>query len=95
MAATVAPVSNHVPGDLREIIVTITADASYPTGGYAVTFPGITNAIFVDTQSSSAGHPAVWNYATGKLQFFTSGGTEVANAATLAGVTVRAAVLGK
>lgn len=84
----------HVPGNLKEVIVTITADASYPTGGYAVTFPGITNVLFADVQSSSSGHPAVWNYSTGKLQFFTSGGTEVANAASLSGVTVRAAVLG-
>lgn len=80
---------------MKEVIVTITADASYPTGGYAITFPGITQIVFVDAQSSSSGHPAVWNYSTNKLQFFTSGGTEVANLASLAGITVKAAVLGK
>ena len=83
-----------MPGNTKEVIVTITGDASYPTGGYALTFPGITTVLFVDAQSSSSGHPAVWNYATGKLQFFTSGGTEVTAATNLSAVTVRAAVLG-
>ena len=94
MAATVAQVASHVPGNTREVIVTITGDASYPTGGYALTFPGISNVLFVDAQSSSSGHPAVWNYATGKLQLFTSGGTEVAAATNVSTITVRAAVLG-
>ena len=94
MAATVSPVVTHVPGNLKEVIVTITGDASYPTGGYAITFPGITNVVFADIQSSSTGHPCAWNYATGKLQFFTSGGAEVAAATNLSAVTVRAAVIG-
>lgn len=94
MAATVTQIVTHVPGNLKEVIVDVTGDSSYPTGGYAISFPGITNVVFVDAQSSSSGHPAVWNYSTGKLQLFTSGGTEVANATNVSTVKVRCAVQG-
>jgi len=94
LAATVTPVITHVPGNLKEVVVTITGDSSYPTGGYAISFPGITNVVFADIQSSSTGHPCAWNYSTGKLQFFANGGTEVTAATNLSAVTVRAAVLG-
>lgn len=87
-------ITSHVPGNLKEVIVDVTGDSSYPTGGYAVSFPGITNVIFCDAQSGSTGHPAVFNYATGKLQLFTSGGTEVANAANVSTTKIRCAVLG-
>lgn len=94
MAASIAVVTTHVPGDLKEVIVDITGDTSYPTGGYAISFPGISNAVFVDAQSSSVGHPAVWDYTNKKLKLYTSGGTEVANATNVSTVKIRCAVLG-
>lgn len=96
MAATVTPVANHIPGDLREVIVDVTGDASYPTGGYAVTVPGITNIVLADVQApSGTGHTATWDYAAKKLKLFTAFGTEVAAATNVSTVVCRIAFLGK
>lgn len=87
--------TSHVPGNLKEVIVDITGDSSYPTGGYAVTFPGISKVIFADVQTPpGTGHIAAFDYAAGKLKFFASGGTEVTAATNLSAATARCAVLG-
>lgn len=91
MAASVAGVAGPggVPapgGAIRRAFFTVTPDTSYPTGGYALTPAqfGLVSIIAVDANpSQGAGHPVVYNTTTGKLQWFTSGGTEVANAVNL------------
>lgn len=95
MAATVAQVDAHVPGAQKEVIVDVTPDTSYPTGGYAVTVPGMSRIILADVQvPAGTGHTAAWDYTNKKLKFFTSGGTEVAAATNLSSAVTRIAFLG-
>lgn len=95
MAATVAVVDSHVPGAQKEVIVTVTPDTSYPTGGYTVAVPGISRIVLADVQTpSGTGHTAAWDYAANKLKFFTGGGAEVANATNLSTAVTRIAFLG-
>lgn len=102
MAATITPAAGAAgvetpAGSYRRAFFTITPDASYPTGGYPLT-PGqfgLVSIIAVDANpSQGAGHPVVYNVSTGKLQYFTSGGTEVANATNLSTYPVVAEVIG-
>lgn len=96
MAATVASVSNHVPGDLREVIVDVTGDTSYPTGGYAVAPANLATIVLADVQVPAAtGHIVSWDYAASKLKVFTAQGAEVANATNLSTMTARIAFLGR
>ena len=96
MAASVAPVVNHVPGDLREVIVDVTGDASYPTGGYTVPVAGITKIFLADVQTPpGTGHIVAWDYVANKLKVFTAQGTEVVNGTSLTTMVVRIAFLGK
>jgi hypothetical protein len=96
MAATSASVSNHVPGDLREVIVDVTCDTSYPTGGYAVAPANLSSIVFADVQIPPAtGHIAAWDYSASKLKLFTAQGTEVTNATNVSTVVCRIAFLGR
>lgn len=95
MAASTSIVRQGVPGDLAEVVMDITGDASYPTGGYAVTVP-LSQIVLADiTPGAATGHPVAWDYAAGKLKVFTSGGAEVAAATNLSTMVVRAQFYGK
>ena len=95
MAASVSTVVQHVPGDLKEVIVDVTGDTSYPTGGYAISVPGISQISFVDVGVASAsGLSAAWDYAAKKLKFF-SGATEVTAATNVSTSVFRVAFIGK
>lgn len=101
MAATVAPVAGIAgqetpPGNYRRAFHVITFDASYPTGGYALTANqfGLTTLFLVDPNPSSAAHPVIWNTTTSKLQVFTAQGAEVANATDLHTFSALAEVVG-
>lgn len=95
MAASVSTVAQHVPGDMKEVIVDVTPDTSYPTGGYAITIPGISRVILADVQApSGTGHTAAWDYTNKKLKFFTGGGAEVANATNISTAVTRVAFQG-
>lgn len=62
---------------------TFQADASYPTGGYGVMnkfgLPTVAGVLFEDAN----GYAFYYNKATDKVQAFSTGGTEVANATNL------------
>lgn len=74
---------NHIPGDLRESIVTLTVGAAdtYVTGGFAVppSLFGFTSIKYCDIYHS-LGYAAYFNAATGNIQVFSAAGTELANA---------------
>jgi len=75
LAATIANVSGgseNVLGRLRVKMVTITGDANYPTGGYAITaaqlgLRGILGMVLFGGVSAAAGFTPFWNTTTGKL----------------------------
>lgn len=101
MALTFAKVNldnrNHVLGNRREVVLDVTLDNSYPTGGYALTpatlgVDGATDYVFA--QATTTGHLPVYNYGTKKLMVF-SGGTEVSNATDLSAVVLRLIAQGK
>jgi hypothetical protein len=88
---------NHVIGNRREIVVDVTLDNSYPTGGYTLTpttlgVDGVTDYVFA--QATTTGHLPVYNYGTKKLMIF-SAGTEVANTTDLSAVVLRLIAQGK
>lgn len=63
---------------------TIALDASYPTGGYALSpakfgLTTVSGVLFEDT----AGYGVVYNRTTDKVQVYSTGNTEVANATNL------------
>lgn len=87
----------QVPGAKRQLAMTLTGDASYPTGGYPVTFAtfGMNEAIEqVMLNPSSGAHLVVWDSVNSKIKFFTAVATEVANAVNLSAVTVKALIIG-
>jgi hypothetical protein len=69
------------------VFLAVTFDASYPTGGYALTAAslGFVTLDTVDAASLSnlGSRLCGWNQATGKLQVYSALGTEVANTTDL------------
>ena len=92
---------------IRTTMTTLTPDASYPTGGYAVTAVqlGLSNVAgavcnIVGGAANNAAVAASYNATTGKVQFWVTGGTspvtlaEAAAAANLSGLTVQIIAFG-
>ena len=102
MAASVTPFAGQPgtpspPGYQRSAFATVTGDASYPTGGYALTpqqFGFAQSITFMDPNMSNAAHIITWNSATQKLQFWTAQNTEVANTTNVSTVTVQIQAFG-
>ena len=84
LAQVNTPARTYVSGDRVIVTTDFTGDSSYATGGYALspaTF-GLDSIDYIDIQFNpvAAAGFGGYNYATGKLQLFTSAtGTEVAN----------------
>lgn len=104
MTMTVAPVTvvNHVPGDLRESIVSLTFGAAdtYVTGGFAVTpatFGFAQSITLIEPGiSTTGGYSFIYNPVTGKVLVFSAAGTQLVNAsAALQNDTVILQALGK
>lgn len=95
MALTSSVAARTVIGDRRLTVTNLTFDASYATGGYAVTPStfgvSVVDAVLADNPS---GYDVFYNAATGKVQVFASGNTEVAAATNLSAVTAHAVTIG-
>lgn len=95
MALTSAVKVQTVVGDRRLSVTNLTFDTSYPTGGYAVTPStfglGVVDAVLADNPS---GYDVYYNAATGKVQVFSSGNTEVVAATNLSAVTAHVVAFG-
>lgn len=85
-------------GNMKSIFVDVTGDASYPTGGYAITPQnlGFNTIIYCASGTiSPQGYVPCWNQSTQKLQFFTSNGAgpaalaEVPNTTNISTATAR------
>lgn len=81
MALTVSVVKRNVSGNARNVIATITFDASYLTGGESLTAAdlGLTTITHLssETAAAAAGTTAVvtkYDYTNAKLQAFWTGG---------------------
>lgn len=96
-----SPVASAVPGTSRRSRLTVTFDASYPTGGYVLTptLVGLTTieSVLTDGTTITGGKPVATVQSGGawKLKVFSAIGTEVANAASLAGDSVQCEAVGK
>lgn len=98
MAKTVAAQAFKVPGDRFESTADVTFDASYTTGGYALTaadmgFQNQIDLVKAVTNVGPTGHTIVFNKATGKLMLF-SAGTEVTAATNVSTVIARVVATG-
>jgi hypothetical protein len=109
MAATIGLVSGgseNVWGRQRIRLVTITGDASYPTGGYALTgnqfgLRSIDGIIVLGCVTAATGIMPYWNTTTQKWQLFypTNGATspnageEIPNGTSVSTITFTVAVL--
>jgi hypothetical protein len=101
MAITIGKVNldnrNHVLGNRRQVVVDVTLDNSYPTGGYALSLAtlgvdGVPD--YVIASATTTGHLLVYNYSTSKLMAF-NGTTQIANTTDLSAVVVRLIAQGK
>ena len=95
MAATTSVISQGVEGADAMVVMDVTGDSAYPTGGWAVTVPLSTIVLALPMPSPATGHPVAFDLAARKLKAFTSGGSEVANGTNLSTMTVRVLFLGK
>lgn len=110
MALTVAaPTKQGVFGDLRYVIVNITWDSSYPTGGLALTPKQVGLNQILGCESIGAGAAATaavdisYDTTNQKLQAFGADGAaagianlkEIANATNLSTITTTAIFLGR
>ena len=97
MALTIRRVSSFVIGDHREVIVDITYDASYTTGGLSLPASALgfgTSLRAVIPTPSTDGHTFAYDYTNATLMAF-SGGTEVAARTDLHTLTARVIAHGK
>jgi hypothetical protein len=84
MAATLTNPDFTVVGDKRLTTVNVTADTSYPTGGYSITPAqlGLGAILTVDCAYASSSTPAIravrYNNSTSKLLFFDQAFAEIA-----------------
>lgn len=107
MALTVAQAAVENPAGVRFKTVTLTLDASYPTGGYAVTpaqcgfVSAIDGMVFGATAGNTTGVVLGWNPTTQKIQAYLSNGAspallnEAPNTTALTGQVVTALVWGR
>lgn len=95
MALTVSNVKRDLTRVNKVVIADVTFDASYPTGGLALT-PGQLGLKEITTVNDDGvgGRTFPYNRSTGKLMAFAST-TEVANATNLSAVTTRLTVIGR
>lgn len=87
----------YVKGDRREVIVDVTYDAAYVTGGLAIVAAdvGLISIHSVEPAVSAAGAVSAYVPATGKMILFTNGSTQATNASDQSAVTVRHIITGK
>lgn len=95
MASTNTVVKKGIPGDVHYAILSLTGDASYPAGGYAVdvTALGVPTQRFLaipngGNMTAAAVSDFFWNDATQKVQFFASPGVEVTPATNVSAYNV-------
>lgn len=79
MSLTLSKVRSHVIGNRKHYITDVTLDASYPSGGYALSASTLGPDILLDTvhvQQGVGGLLFSYNYTTSKLQAYlpTGGG---------------------
>ena len=95
MGLSVTEISASTVGDRRRLVVDITFDASYPTGGEPVDAGvfGLTTVEEVDAATDGT-RLFVHDTANQKLMVFTGLGTQAANATDLSAVVARAVIVG-
>ncbi len=94
------PVSKIDVGDREKLVLDVTGDGSYPTGGYDLT-PGLLplrcqiQIDAVDGYVESNGRRLVYDRANDKVKWFEPAGTEIVATTDLSAETARMTVLGR
>lgn len=97
MAKTISNVIHDKTGRFKQVIATVAADASYGTGGYAISAAelGLTQIVNVIISVDGVGtHFGVWDYTNSKLMVFVAAGTQVAGSADINALRFRIRVTG-
>jgi hypothetical protein len=100
MAVAFSIQHSYVTGDRLQVIVDVTGDTSYPTGGSPCDFTAAPFA-YNDVQLVEPDLPLAgtrvykYDYANKKLKAFSAFGTEVTNATNVSANVVRVVVTGK
>jgi hypothetical protein len=103
MAVGIKFISQGPVAALAYRVVDVTADTSYPTGGYTLDLAALDMKKIVSVEPvTQVGYVIEWNPATSKLMFYKNQATansnplqEVANATSLSGIVVRVLVIGE
>lgn len=103
MAAAIKFVSQGPVSALQYRTVDVTADASYPTGGYTLDTAALDMKRIISVEPvTQVGYVIEWNPATSKLLFYKNSATptsnplaEVGAGTSLTGVVVRVLVIGE
>lgn len=98
MAIVVTPKREYVAGDRLRLIVDITGDSSYPTGGSSLTLAmlGLFELDAFEPQMPPSGvRTYQYDYANLKLKAFSAFNTEVSNATDCSADVVRCIITGK
>ncbi len=87
MAATFGTATDNLDGNQRESQKTITGDASYTTGGYAVAasvfgFNTITSLALTPFGTGTVSYMGYWDNTNNKVKFFTSVATGLVEVAS-------------
>ena len=101
-----APITRYSVGGRWQVVVPVTLDASYPTGGYAVNayslgLPAGLLDVLDANASPDGGYDVRYNSATGNLQAYDTGAAggaalaEAVNATNLSAVTANCVVTGR
>lgn len=103
MALTISKVTgaDHVEGNKRVKVRTVTLDSSYATGGYSLTpssvglhsIDTVQGGVAVSADGTSA-RTVAYNHSTQKLQVFTTASAEAANASDQSAYSVRLRFVG-
>lgn len=98
MAATVRPMVANMSMASRQMrLAELSADTSYPTGGYSVTPTSVgLSRIDAIVPLHNSGHILAWDKTNSKVKFIVSStGAEVANATSLSGTIVQLLIIGE
>jgi hypothetical protein len=103
MAAAIRFISQGPITALQYRVVDVTADTSYPTGGYPLDLTALDMKRIISVEPvTQVGYVIEWNPTTSKLLFYKNGATptsnplaEVTAGASLTGITVRVLVIGE
>lgn len=105
MAISIAKVAgaDHIEGNKRVRVRTVTFDSSYPTGGYSIlpadvglrkSIDTVQGSVAPATSGGATARTVAYDHTNQKLQVYTTGSAEAANASDQSAFSVRLRFVG-